>query len=270
MHKIYLNTIDEVWVINDILAISPGLAFIRLHPTGNVTIFSIGVHPFILDVDPATIYSDEAETTTYADADDLLTTCAALFKKTIWTPQVLLSNPAYQSRSGALSDLAATLTEIVVYMKSYENQINALANAVGTIAFDSIQITTAETALTFTITSPSTDTDILDFDDTEGLVKHLVDAKYNLTSIAYISSDAPQDETVYIHGYRVDGGVETLIATEQVTVLRKQSMQFFPDDYIVNVADAPRLVRFKLSSTNDTGITLDSYTMKITASNVQV
>lgn len=191
-----------------------------------------------------------------------------LFYGHMYSANVLLLDPTTESISGEEVDLRKALRDLVTFNRSLQEQILELASAYGIIDFTPKIVGTTEEALTFTVSTPSTDNTMLDFDTENYLIENLVNAQYNITSSFRLTNTDGLDHEVYFKAYSVVGGTETLILTKSHTVPKRSSELLFIEDYVNNLeSGAPQYVRVKMYSTHDTKIHLDQYNMRITVNN---
>lgn len=265
---IYYDEDNELWVINDLEATPPGHAILKLDIlTSYISIAIPGMDAPIKNVDPTTIYKDAGKTEQYTSLSDLKTTCAGLFKRTVLSSNVILSDASTQTPDGVASKLSDSLAQIVAWLNTLQAIVDDLANATGMITFDDLTLSTSEQVLTFTVSSASTNTDLLDFDASNSIINYVANAKFNMSSLGYVSNTDGLDHTITLNVYSVVDEVETLIDTLVYNVPRKSDGLLLTDDYIDTITDAPRDVRLKVLSSSATKVSFTGYIMKIIATN---
>lgn len=276
MNRVFFDTETELWTVNNITDLEGGTCeLVRGNANGlyNIILPYIGDNEedsgiLIQDAALNQIAKNADYTEFYKGIEDFKASCADLFEETVLISGVKLTAPFDQSPQGDSLRLDAATEQIVSWLKLLQSQVDSLANATGLITFTPRLVSDVETVASFAVTTESTDTALLDFDADNAIVNYVSNAKFNTSSVAYFTNTDGLDHTVYLNVYTVDeSDNETLFLTFDATIPKKSEAYLVTDDYIDTITDAPRNIRFKLVSTSASKVTMDSFVMKIIATN---
>lgn len=186
----------------------------------------------------------------------------------IYSEDTILTSPEDETVSGVPTKANGAFSEIRSWIISLRDQILGVASASGQIQITGtpLLITTTETQYDFEILADSDNTDILQFDTDNQVTIYKVAGRYKyVANIRATNTSTSTDHTLTANVY--DASDDSLVESYVVPIAKNTSNYPALDNATLDIAesDVPLSLYVKFLSSSDTAVTLNSYTLDITA-----